>query len=85
MKGGSHKWTISTVYARGSPKEFKEEITNPEQRYPEELMIFGGDLNTWIGEGRVYREGEIKGRRSKDKKVSKEGTWLLEWMEGDGV
>lgn len=29
----------------------------------------------------MYRDGVVEGRRSKDKKVSKEGACLLEWVE----
>lgn len=52
-QGGGHKWTISTVYAKDGPEEFKEEIACPEQRLPEEQMIIGEDLML----GLIMKEG----------------------------
>lgn len=49
-RGGGYKWTISTVYAKDGPEDFKEDIASPEQQRPEELMVIGGDFNVWTGE-----------------------------------
>jgi len=90
VKIGEERWRIVGVYANGDVKEKWEGIKEwVEDKTAGIRIVVGGDFNARTGEQEGRWEGEleeeeVEGRRSKDRKVNREGRYLLEVLEEAG-
>ncbi|KAI4480730.1 hypothetical protein M0802_014122 [Mischocyttarus mexicanus] len=82
IKVGEERWVVVAVYVNGDMDRKLEQIREwMEGKGREGRVIIGGDFNARTGErgGSVFgseEEGVLGGRRSKDKKVNREGLKL---------
>ncbi|KAL6419496.1 hypothetical protein ACFW04_011365 [Cataglyphis niger] len=90
LKVKGRKWNVIGVYVRRDLEKKLEELNKWMERKEENgCMLIGGDFNARTGEeGRIiskgYEEEEGVGRRSKDKRINKEGKELLRWIKKAG-
>ncbi|KAL6419634.1 hypothetical protein ACFW04_013719 [Cataglyphis niger] len=79
LKVEDRKWNVIGVYVRGDLEKKLEELSEWMERKKENgcILIGGGDFNARTGEGGM-------GRRSRDKRINKEGKELLRWIEKAG-
>lgn len=87
IKWGENTWKIVTVYLNGDIRKTMGEIrVMAGEKGLGKRVIIGGDFNARTGEkgAMVGCGGEEWERRSKDKKINKEGRILLEEIEEEG-
>ncbi|KAL6421353.1 hypothetical protein ACFW04_014690 [Cataglyphis niger] len=87
LKVEDRKWNVIGVYVREEKK--LEELNEWMERKKENgCILIGGDFNARTGEeggvSKGYEEEEGVGRRSRNKKMNKEGKELLRWIEKAG-
>ncbi|KMQ88014.1 hypothetical protein RF55_12574 [Lasius niger] len=89
IKREEEMWRIVGIYVNGDMgKKLKGIMEWMEEGGEEIKTIIGGDFNARTGEEGGWRgeesEEEVKGRRSKDKKMNKDGKMLVECLEERG-
>ncbi|XP_077255453.1 uncharacterized protein LOC143893678 [Temnothorax americanus] len=91
VRTGGENWSIIGVYAKkeGMEEKIQELGDRMEKKEEGRYMIIGGDFNARTGQegGRIEEEeggGLGEGRRSKDKKVDREGRLLVNSLEERG-
>lgn len=87
FKVGEKSWRVLTVYNQDIEDTMKT-ITEGIEESQEECLVIGGDLNARVGEEggpiREWMKEETEERKSKDKKVNREGRILLERINERG-
>lgn len=81
-----NRWGVEVGYMRENGKKLLNRLVeiNKEKREINGWLL-GRDFNARTGErGEIEDREEEKRRRSKDKKVNKEGEVLLGWLEEEG-
>ncbi|EZA46453.1 hypothetical protein X777_00143, partial [Ooceraea biroi] len=79
-------WMIGTVYIRsGIGGIIRKLAEKKEERGEVKGWVVGGDFNARIGERGGLEEGEEgSGRRSKDKRINRQGKELVRWVGEEG-
>lgn len=86
VKIGKERWRIVGVYINGDLEKKLEILEDQIERREKKIKtLIGGDFNARTGEEGEWREeedGEEKSRKSKDKKINREGKKLIEFIQG---
>ena len=77
------RWGVGVGYMREKGKKLLDRMAEiSEEKREIKGWLLGGDFNARTGEKGKMENGEKeRKKRSKDKKVNKEGEMLLRWLE----